>query len=210
VVARRRTAVVGVHVLLAALALGAVAIWGPGTDPARADLRVSLPDPDPRLPAIANTLSVVRPRVPLVLDTTKHQQGAPLDSVMPELEADTLDAAGAVNVKARVARDGGFSRGVWQIAIRDSADPNDALRAADELYAAGGWARAPSDDDAVLVRKQTPSAQAPLAAYRAHYVYGPYLIRIEAYGPDAGRVDREFAELAGRQLAEWPADGMAR
>lgn len=190
--------------LLAALALGAIAVWGPGTDRARDELQVSLPDPNPRLPVLANTLSIVRPPGPLVLDTTKHQQGAALDAVMPELEADTLDAVGAVSVKAWVARQDGFSRGVWQIAIRDGADPTAALKAADGLYGAGGWRRAASDHDGVLVRQQRPTTRTPLAAYRAHYVFGPYLIRIEAYGPDAARVDREFAELADRQLAETP------
>lgn len=199
-----------VHVLLAALALTAVAIWGSGADPAREDQKVTLPELDPRLPVAADTLSIVRPRGTLVLDSTKKQQGAPLGSVMPELEADTLDTAGAVSVKAQVTRDDEITRGVWQISIRDSADPQEALRAADGLYEAGGWRLTPSNTDGLLVRKQTPSARAPLAAYRAHYVYGPYLIRIEAYGPDAAQVDREFAELAGRQLAEWPADGAAR
>lgn len=201
---RRTLAVVLVHLLLAALALGAVAVWGAGADPGRADLRVTAPDPDPRLPANPNLLVIVRPPGTVVLDTTKESHGAKPVAVLPELEAEILDDAGAVNVKAVVSREGGLSRGVWQVAVHDGADPRVALRAVDDLYAAGGWARAPSDVRGLLVRKQTPSADQPVAAYRAHYVTGPYLVRIEAYGTDAGRVDREFAELARRQLAERP------
>ena len=191
------------HVLLAAIAVGAVVVWGTGADPAREQEQVTLPDPDPRLPVVA-TLSIVRPPGTLVLDTTKRQLGAPLDAVMSKREADALDRRGAVQVKAQIARGAGFSRGVWQIAIRDGADRSGALRAADRLYAAGGWELVRYPVAGVLVRKLTPRDGQPLAAYRAHYLYGPYLIRIEAYGPDPVRVDRDFGDLAARQLAESP------
>lgn len=191
------------HVLLVAVAVGAVVIWGTGADPTRERDQVTLPDPDPRLPVVT-ALSIVRPPGQLVLDTTKRQLGAPLHSVMSEREAGTLDATGAVHVKAEIARTDGFSRGVWQIAIRDGADRQRTLLAADQLYAAGGWELVRYPVSGVLVRKQTPTAAQPLAAYRAHYLYGPYLIRIEAYGPEAARVDREFGDLAARQLAESP------
>ncbi len=191
------------HVLLAAVAVGAVLVWGTGADPARERDEVTLPDPDPRLPVVA-ALSIVRPPGTLVLDTTRRQVGEPLDAVMSKREARALDRRGAVRVKARIARGAGFSRGVWQIAIRDGADRQSALLAADRLYAAGGWELVGHPDPGVLVRKLTPGPGQPLAAYRAHYLYGPYLIRIEAYGPDPARVDRDFGDLAARQLAESP------
>jgi hypothetical protein len=192
-----------VHVLLAGLAFGAVAVWGTGTDPARADLAVTVPDPDPRLPVNPELVALVRPPGLLVMDTTKEQHGAWLTSVLPEKEARYLDDAGVVSAKALVSRDGEFSQGVWQLAVRDSADPAAALRVADDLYAAGGWEGAPGPQG-VLVRRHAPSPDQPLAAYRAHYVRGPYLIRVEAYGPDLDRVAREFDALTDRQLARWP------
>jgi len=202
---RRGAVAVGlVHVLLAALALGAVAVWGTGADPARVGLRVTLPDPDPRLPVNADELAIVRPPGTLVLDTTKERRGAWLAAVLPAKEADLLGAAGVVDAKALVARDGDFSAGVWQFAVRDGVDPRRALRAADDLYGAGGWRRAPSQYRGLLVREQERGPGRPLAAYRAHYVLGRYLIRVEAYGPDQAVVDREFAALTGRQLAERP------
>lgn len=199
---RRTVAVVLTHVLLAALALGAVAVFGAGADPQRAHLWVTVPDLDPRLPVNPDTLVVVRPPGTLALDSTREKHGATLDAVLPKPEAKVLADAGAVHVKARVARDGDSSRGVWQIAIRDGVDPRDALRDIDQLYADDGWQRVRSGTPGLLVRKQTPSKAQPLAANRAHYVYGPYLIRIEAYGLDQERVDREFAALARAQLDE--------
>jgi len=197
--ARRGAVAVGVvHVLLAVLALGAVAVLGTGADPDRVDLRVTLPDP--RLPVNADVLVIVRPPGTVVLDTTKEKRGAWLADVLPAKEANVLGHAGAVDAKAFVSRDGALSRGVWQFGIRDGVDPHVALRAADDLYGAGGWQRAPGPRRGLLVRAQTQ----PIAAYRAHYVVGPYLIRVEAYGSDAAAVDREFAALAGRQLAERP------
>jgi hypothetical protein len=198
--------VAAVHVLLAGLAFGAVAVWGTGADPARADLAVTVPEPDPRLPVNPELVALVRPPGLLVMDTTKEKNGAWLTSVLPEKEARYLDDAGVVSVKALVSRDGEFSQGVWQLAVRDSADPTAALRVADDLYAAGGWEEAEGAEgvDGVLVRTHAPTPDLPLAAYRAHYVRGPYLIRIEAYGPDLDRVAREFDALADRQLAQWP------
>ena len=196
------------HVVLVGLALGAVALWGAGADPARERDRVTLPDPDPRRPVVP-ALSIVRPPGTLVLDTTKKQLGAPLEDVMSDDEATALDATGAVHVKAQIAREAGFSRGVWQIAVRDGADRGEALRTADRLYADVGWQLVPYPAEwpaGVLVRKLTPGPGQPLTAYRAHYRYGPYLIRVEAYGPDPARVDRDFAALAARQLAESPPD----
>jgi hypothetical protein len=192
-----------VHVLLAGLALGAVAVWGTGADPARADLVVSVPDPDPRLPVNPELVALVRPPGLLVMDATREKHGAWLASTLPAKEARYLEDAGVVSVKALVSRDGGFSQGVWQLAVRDGADPAAALRVADDLYAAGGWAE--GDGPAgVLVRTHAPTPDLPLAAYRAHYVRGPYVIRVEAYGPDTERVHREFDALARRQLDRWP------
>jgi hypothetical protein len=186
------------------LVLASVLVWGTGADPNRAAERVTLPDPDPRLPVVT-MLSIVRPPGTLVLDTSKQQLGAPLATSTPKREADVLGARGVVHVKAQVARDGGSTQGMWQFAIRDGADRPAVLRAVDDLYAGVGWALVPYPGrDDVLVRRQTPAPGQPLTGYRAHYLYGPYLIRIEAYGTDAARVDRDFAELASRQLAASP------
>lgn len=195
--------VVAVHVVLAGLALGAVAVWGTGADPARAEHVVTVPDPEPRLPANPELVALVRPPGLVVMDTTQEKHGAWLAAVLPEKEARYFDDAGVVSAKALVSRDGEFSQGVWQFPVRDGADPAAALRAADDFYAAGGWQEAPGPDG-VLVRKHAPTPELPLAAYRAHYVRGPYLIRVEAYGPDMDRVGRDFDALADRQLTRWP------
>ena len=195
--------VAGVHVLLAGLAFGAIAVWGTGADPARAAREVTVPDPDPRLPVNPELVALVRPPGLLVMDTAKDKHGVSPASVLPDEEAQLLGDAGVVYVKSIVCRDGEFHQGVWQLAVRDSADPAAALRVADDLYAAGGWDEA-DGPAGVLVRRHAPTPDLPLAAYRAHYVRGPYLIRIEAYGPDLDRVAREFDALADRQLAQWP------
>ncbi|WP_459713362.1 hypothetical protein [Actinophytocola sp. KF-1] len=187
------------HAVLAAVALAAIAVWGTGTDPARAGGTVTVPDADPRLPVNPEAVALVRPSGLLVMDTTHEKRGAALAAVLPEGEAKALGDAGAVYVKARVGRHGEFNQGVWEFAVRDGASPADALDALDDLYAAGGWTEADAPAGVLLRRQVTP-----LVAYRAHYVRGPYVIRVEAYGPDPDRVGREFATLLGRQLAQWP------
>ncbi|MFL6119765.1 hypothetical protein [Actinophytocola sp.] len=195
--------VVLVHVLLAALAVGAIAVWGTGADPALAGQRVTVPDRDPRLPDNPERLAIVRPPGVLVTDTATVKQGT-APSVLPEGEAEVLTDAGVVEVNAYVAREDGITQGLWQMSVRDGGDPRQALRAIDDLYAAGGWRQAPTPDRDVLVREQRPAGGQRFSGYRAHYVRGPYLIRIEAYGTDQAKVDDAFATLAGRQLAQWP------
>jgi hypothetical protein len=192
-----------VHVLLVALALTAVAVWGTGADPARADRRVTVPDDDPRLPANPETVALVRPPGLLVADSAALKNGSPL-GVLPELEAEVLEDAGVVMVKALVGREGDTTQGVWQFSVRDGDDPRAALRAIDELYAAGGWLWAPTEVRGVRLRAQKPTDGQPWAGYRAHYVRGPYLIRVEVYGIDQDQVDDAFAALATQQLAQWP------
>jgi len=191
------------HVLLAALALGAVAVWGTGADPAAADRRVTVPDADPRLPDNPETAALVRPPGVLIVDSATLKHGGSL-SALPALETEVLEDAGVVMVKARVGRDGDLTEGLWQFSVRDGDDPRAALRAIDELYAAGGWALAPIETRGVRLRAQERTDSQPFAGYRAHYVRGPYLIRIETYGTDQDRVDRAFAALATQQLAQWP------
>jgi hypothetical protein len=200
----RRTATVAlVHVLLAALAVAAVVVWGAGENPTLAGEQVTVPDTDPRLPDNPELVALIRPPGLLVMDsaTVKHGNSP---SVLGEVEEDVLTEAGVVMVKARVGREGGLTQGVWQMSVHDGADPRDALRAIDELYGEGGWTRERSPACGVLVRGQTPAKGQPFAGYRAHYVRGPYLIRIEAYGTDQAQVDRAFATLAKQQLGEWP------
>jgi hypothetical protein len=192
-----------VHVLLAALVLVAFAVWGTGADPALADREVTVPDRDPRLPDNPETLAIVRPPGVLVTDTAGVKHGSS-PAVLPEAEAEVLTDAGVVVVHAYVAREDGVTRGLWQMSVRDGDDPRQALRAIDELYAAGGWDWAPTMARGVLVRAQKPTEGQPYAGYRAHYVRGPHLIRIEVYGTDRAEVDRDFATLATRQLAQWP------
>jgi hypothetical protein len=202
-VTRRAVTVVLVHVLLAAVALGAMAVYGFGDDPDLAGQRVTVPDPHPRLPDNPEALVLVRPPGFLVVDSTTVKAGNS-PGVLGEVEADALTDTGVVMVKALVARDGDVTQGVWQMSVHDGSDPAQALRAIDDLYAAGGWTRSYSTTRGVLVRSQRPTAGQPYAGYRAHYVRGPYLVRIETYGTDQAQVDRTFAALARRQLAAWP------
>lgn len=197
----RVAAIILVHVLLVALAAGAIAVWGPGSNPAQVSASVS--DTDRRLPDNPETVALVEWDGFHVVDSTTLQHGNS-PAVLGKLEADVLTGAGVFRVRARVTRDDGLTRGVWQLTVRDGADPHAALLAIDELYGKGGWTRRPTEAEGVLVRARTPDGRQPFFGYRAHYVRAPYLIRIETYGTDRARVDREFATLATRQLAEWP------
>jgi hypothetical protein len=192
-----------VHVLLVAVALVAFAVWGTGADPTLASRQVTVPDRDRRLPDNPETHTLVRPPGALVTDTAGLKSGAS-PTVLPAAEADVLTDAGVVVVHAYITREDGVTQGLWQMSVRDGRDPRGALRVIDDLYVAGGWTSAPTASRGVLVRAQLPTDGQPYAAYRAHYVRGRHLIRIEAYGTDRTKVDDAFAALATRQLAQWP------
>jgi hypothetical protein len=200
-----RVAVVLVHVLLAAVIVAGYVVLGDGRDPAART--VTLPDPDPRSPVLAADLAIVRPPGTVVHDYTKKQRGESPKKVLPQQDFAAVDDRGAVYVKAFLTRDDGLNQSVWQIAIADGYDPHAALRAMDELYATAGFQRAPDAPKGLLVRVQ-PAFPVPdlgtLTVYRAHYVHGPLLIRVEAYGPNQAATTRAFDALAARQLAEWP------
>jgi hypothetical protein len=191
-------------VLLVVLVVGALALRSGGAgDPAD---EVTVPDPDPRTPVVAAAVSIVRPPGTVVLNTTERKLGAATGRVLPRREAEVLDRFGRVLVKAVVTRDDGHTLGVWQLSVPDRSNPHDAARALDELYAASGWDTGQGAVAGVLLRTQSPRQDRPLTAYRAHYVTGPHVIRVESYGPDAARTERAFAELLDRQLSTWPAD----
>lgn len=198
---RRVVTIALVHVLLAGVAAGAIVLWGPGDNPAQQ--HVTVPDADPRLPDNPELVGLVELDGFHVMDSTAHKHGSS-PAVLGKVEADTLTPAGVVRVRARVTRNDGLTEGLWQMSVRDGDDPHVALRVIDELYAKGGWVRRPTEAAGLVVRAQTPNERQPLYGYRAHYVRTPYLIRIETYGTDQAKVDREFAALATRQLAEWP------
>jgi hypothetical protein len=199
----RIVSVVLVHLLLVAVAAGAFAVWGTGADPSLTSRQVTVPDLDPRLPDNPETRPLVRPPGVLVTDTASIRSGVS-PAVLPAAEADVLTDAGVVVVHAYVTLSDGVTQGLWQLSVRDGDDPHAALRAVDELYATGGWTSAPTASRGVLVRAQTPARDRPYAGYRAHYVRGRDLIRVEAYGTDQARVDHAFAGLLTRQLAQWP------
>ncbi|RZS37472.1 hypothetical protein EV193_10527 [Herbihabitans rhizosphaerae] len=194
-----------VHVLLAAVAGAALLIWGAGSDPADADRKVSLPDPDPRRPAAAPARVIGRPAGPVVLDTGLSTN-TPLASVLPQVESTTLSTAGVVRVRAIVTRQpNGLTLGLWQFSVRDKSKPADALTAIDKLYDSAGFAQPPDGPPGVRVRHQAARPeQGNLGVYRAHYLHGHELIRVEAYGSDKTMTDAEFAALIGAQTAAWP------
>lgn len=195
-----------VHAVLVAVMIGAAALWGSGADPTLDARRVSLPDPDPRTPVVAASRALVYPPGTVVLDSTRSKSGESPVSALPRQEAAVLAPAGVVGVKALVTRGAGLTRGVWQMSVEDGSDPRRALRKIDDLYASAGFQLDRAAFPGLLIRmRQNPDAVEWKSVYRAHYVHGPHLIRIEAYTSDPRRAARAFADLAGRQLIAWPA-----
>lgn len=204
---RRGWPVVLVHVLLVAVIVAGFAIWGDGRNPGAAARYVTLPDPDPRSPVLDTAVAIVEPPGTIVLDTTDKQLGKSPSAVLQPTDAGVLIHHGAAYVKAMVTRDAGLTQGLWQVAIADGHDPHAALLAIDDLYARVGYQLDPGWPAGVQVRV-VPRVADPnagqLTVFRAHYLHGPLLIRIEVYGPDQEETARVFDELAERQLGRWP------
>lgn len=195
------------HILLAAVIIAAFAVWGNGRDPAAAARHVTLLDPQVRHPVQHSALSIVHPPGTVVLDTTEKEHGEPPAAVLQPQDVGLLEDKGAVAVKVLITRDDDLTQALWQISIADGHDPRQALLAVDGLYASAGYRLAPDPPAGVLIRTQ-PAVEVPgigtLTVFRAHYVTGPHLIRIEAYGPNRAEATNAFDELMARQLDRWP------
>jgi hypothetical protein len=189
----------------AAAATGAWAIWGNGSDPAIAALRITWPDPNPRRPEqLVPPTPLVHPPGSVLINLTDTPATFVANNNYSPAEMDVLAKAGVAQVTALATQNGPIVFGLWVLTVRDRAIPTTALSQANKFYTNTGYSLTQQSD--LLWTWNFPVRQrgVTLNMFGAHYLRGRQLIKIEAYGPDATATQRAFTGLYDSQLRAWP------
>jgi hypothetical protein len=125
------------------------------------------------------------------------------DKQPTEQESALLQSNGVTEVAGLVTEEDGLRRGIWAFKLGDGADPNAALNAMDQLYQAAQFELV-SNDNGILVRKQSPTQESPDTVIRAHYISDGYLVRVEVYGKDSANVEAEYTDLIAKETDKFP------
>lgn len=138
-----------------------------------------------------------------VLNRSVPIDQAVADKQPTEQESLLLKSNGVTEVGGLVTEDDGLRRGIWAFKLGDGADANAALNAMDQLYQQAKFELV-SNENGVLVRKQSASPESDITVFRAHYIADGYLVRVEVYGKDSANVEAEFTELLGKETDKFP------
>ncbi|WP_132875686.1 hypothetical protein [Tamaricihabitans halophyticus] len=204
----RRAAVAGTLLLLVGIAAGGYAAWGDGSDPILAEYHVTEPDLDPRRPEpITPPDPLVTPQGKVVQDETGRPPVFLDGGALTEAELRLLVRAGTAQIQTIITRDHGLTRAVWRFTVRDSSSPERVRDLLDEHYDKGGYHPSSTQEGGVLVRHiADPADQRGVSAYRAHYVRGRDVLRVESYGRQGSTVGEAFYQLLRAQTKQFPAD----
>lgn len=123
-----------------------------------------------------------------------------------ERESKLMEANGIVEIGGLVTEENGLRRGIWAFKVADGGDPSAALVAMDALYEQAKYVKvsSPEHPDVTIRKLASSGADAP-TVFRAHYVTdGGYMVRVEAFGPDAAKVETAFFDLLAEETGKFP------
>ncbi|GLZ32628.1 hypothetical protein Lesp02_48160 [Lentzea sp. NBRC 105346] len=202
--------IVLIVLLVAGLGVGAYFLWGRGGGGGPTDQTTAQQQSTTQAPTTTTKPKTV-PEGPFVEVPGKVSQFKTLSieealaAKVPTLEeAQILQGAGVSEVRFAVSTDdaAGLSQGIWAF---KAGTPATALDKIDALYQAASFELVPTAPTGVKVRHLPLTAANKVATYRAHYINGDFVVRVEAYGADEATVKAAFDTLLERQLAEHPA-----
>jgi hypothetical protein len=123
---------------------------------------------------------------------------------------DVMSRNKIIEAQVAVTKEGDLTRGTWAFKAADHASAEQIFKEIDQLYRQVNFQPAPgiSKDHVSALYFKPPNAgpNAP-TVFRAHYVAGSTVVRVEAYGPDAALAASEFSTLLDAQLTALPAEG---
>jgi hypothetical protein len=109
-------------------------------------------------------------------------------------EALLLKNNGVTQIAAVVTELPNMHEGIW--AFKVGGDPKAAFTAIDKLYAEANYQQLTTNIPAgVTARSLSASGPDGQTAFRAHYISGGYVIRVEAYSPDSAAAEKAFRDL---------------
>ncbi|MEV6603426.1 hypothetical protein [Kutzneria sp. NPDC051319] len=113
-----------------------------------------------------------------------------------EQEVAILKQNGAIQVAGVVTQNDAMHEGIWAFQAGTGADPKAILNAIDNFYAQSKYQQVTTGiPTGVTARTLPASGPDGQTAFRAHYITNGYIVRVEAYGPDAAAAEKAFRDL---------------
>ncbi|MCP2332900.1 hypothetical protein [Actinoalloteichus caeruleus] len=212
---RRRPGWIGQAVTLTALAVvaaAAILVWGWGADPAVEEAKERIPQPvdlDPRRPeALLEPTPMTEPEGEVLVEQRLTEAELDDNTVLPPEEFDLLVEGGLVQADFHITRDPetDTTTGLSLFTVSTEHDPADLLAEITGLYRGAGYRSTPAEHDNVRLQVLDDPAITEQVTYRAHYLVGHRVVRVEAYGTDRTAVADRFTTLLDRQCQDFPAD----
>jgi hypothetical protein len=140
---------------------------------------------------------------PLIRDST------PIDAAIAakaptELEAKLLKQAGVASISSVLTFEGQMVRGIWAFTPGSGTDPKAILAAINKEYQDGGHRQQAAPKPGVTLWAFPADANNANNSFRAHFITGGKVVRVEAYGPDATATKDAFDELLNRVTTKFP------
>jgi hypothetical protein len=113
-----------------------------------------------------------------------------------EQEVALLKSSGTIQVAGVVTQNDAMHEGIWAFQAGTGVDPKTILNAIDNFYAQSKYQQVTTGiPTGVIARTLAATGPDGQTAFRAHYISNGYVIRVEAYGPDAAAAEKAFRAL---------------
>jgi hypothetical protein len=140
---------------------------------------------------------------PVIRDSTPIDEavaaGAPTGP-----ESKLLKQSGVGSISAISTTEGEMLRGIWSFTPSAGADPKTILAAINKEYQEAGHRQQASTKPGVTIWALPADANNKLNSYRAHFITGGNVVRVEVYGPDATASKSAFDDLIERVTTKFP------
>ncbi|KAA2263698.1 hypothetical protein F0L68_09405 [Solihabitans fulvus] len=188
-------------VVLAGLGFGGYMLWGKGSgggDVAASTTTTTTTKTTPPKPKVPPGPFVEVPGGTSQFNAVSIANA--LQAKVPTLEEATLlQNNGVTEVRFVLSQDTDLNQGIWGFVPSTGTDPAAVLNAIDQLYNSAKYQLLPGGPPNVLVRYLPASDHNKTPTYRAHYVTGGMVIRVEAYGTDDATAKAAFDALLKRE-----------
>jgi hypothetical protein len=140
-----------------------------------------------------------------VLNTSSPIDAAVTNKIPTPDEAKLFKTNGVIQVAGVVTQSDDLHQGVWAFQTGTGVDPKVVLNAIDAFYASAKYQQVTTGiPQGVIARTLAADGPNGQATFRAHYISNGYVIRAEAYSPDAAAAEKAFRALLSSETAKFP------
>jgi hypothetical protein len=152
---------------------------------------------------------IVQPTGSTLVDSTFTLQRLGEVKILSPEDFDILNRNKIIEAQVVVTKESDLTRGTWAFKAPDRASAEEIVKEIDQLYRQVNFQPAPGinkEHVSALYFKPPNAGPNATTVFRAHYIAGNTVVRVESYGPDAAQAAAEFSTLLDAQLAQLPPD----